>query len=122
MQENEIDAEWEPEEGSKLRCPKCGSTNVDVQVHQENRGGKTITKTKTVYKEKKHGCLWWLVFGWWWWIVDFFIWIFFFPFRFAYGLLRKKKYASKGTTTSTTKNNIKYKTIRVCKSCGYTWQ
>ncbi len=45
-------------------CPKCGSENVDVNVQQENNGSTTISKTKSKYKEKGHGCLWWLLVGW----------------------------------------------------------
>ena len=37
-----------------LRCPQCGSTNVNVQM---------VTDTKLV--DKHHGCLWWVCIGWW---------------------------------------------------------
>ena len=38
-----------------MKCPKCGSENVTVQVVNE-----------TELKEKKHGFLWWLCVGWYW--------------------------------------------------------
>ena len=57
-------------------CPKCGSDNITYQTFQENKGGKTVTRTKSKYKEKRHGCLWWGFIGWWWWIIEIFLWIF----------------------------------------------
>lgn len=107
-------------------CSKCGSENVDTQVFQENRGGSTITKTKSKYKEKGHGCLWWLIIGWWWWIVDLSLWVFFFFPRLILRLFatpfKKKKYNGSATSVSTTKNDIRYKTRAVCKSCGHSWE
>lgn len=103
-------------------CPKCGSTDVDVQLHQENIGGRTITKTKSKYKQKGHGCLWWLVIGWWWWIVDLFLWVFMFPIRLIAQLFKKKKYVGNSTSVSSTKNKVQYKTIYLCKACGYHWE
>ena len=103
-------------------CPKCGGTNVDVQVHQENIGGNTITKTKTQYKQKGHGCLWWLCIGWWWWMFDLMLWTFYFPLRFIVQLFKKKKYVGKSTSVSATKNEITYRTVCLCKSCGHHWE
>ena len=37
-------------------CPKCGSTNVNIQA-------VSVTKTK------HSGCLWWLFVGWWWYLL-----------------------------------------------------
>ena len=34
-------------------CPKCGSENIPFQVHQEE---KTVTRTRTRYREQGHGC------------------------------------------------------------------
>lgn len=104
------------------RCPKCGGHNVDTQVHQENMGKSTITKTKSKYKQKGHGCLWWVVFGWWWWIVDLMLWISIFPIRLLAQLFKKKKYVGDSTSVSTTKNHIKYRTVYLCKSCGHHWE
>jgi len=104
------------------RCPHCGGNNVDMQVHQENIGGHTVVKTKSKYKQKGHGCLWWLCIGWWWWMVDLMLWICIFPARLIAQLFKKKKYVGKSTSVSTTKNNIKYKTVYLCKSCGHHWE
>lgn len=48
-----------------MMCPKCGSENVEVSVFQENSGSTTISKTTSKYKQKGHGCLWWLLIGSW---------------------------------------------------------
>lgn len=115
----------EPEEPvavGSIRCPKCGSTDVEMQVHQEQRGGATVTKTKSKYKQKGHGCLWWLFIGWWWWMVDLIMWIFIFPVRFLVQLFKKKKYVGDSTSVTSTKNKIKYKTVCLCRSCGYNWE
>ncbi len=105
-----------------MRCPKCGSPNVDVQLYQENQGGETVTRTTSKYREKGHGCLWWLLIGWWWWIVDLLLWIFVFPFRFLVQLFKKKKYVGNSTTVSSTNCQIRYKTVHLCKSCGHHWE
>ena len=107
--------------GCAMKCPKCGSVNIDVQVFQEDRGSITTSKTKSKYKEAGHGCLWWLLIGWWWWIVDLILWIcFFFP-RLLVKLFSKKKYKGKSKTVSTTVNNIGYRHVYTCKECGNTW-
>lgn len=103
-------------------CPRCGSRHIDTQVHQENQGDTTVTKTKSVYKEKRHGCLWWLLIGWWWWMVDIMLWICFFPFRLIAQLCKKKKYKGKANSVSATTNRITYRTVYLCKSCGHHWE
>jgi hypothetical protein len=109
----------------KLTCPKCGSSNIESSIFQENQGGETITTTKSKYKEKGHGCLWWLLIGWWWWIVDLLLWIFFFFPRLIIRIFaapfKKKKYKGSEISVSTTNNRIKYKTICLCKDCGNNW-
>ena len=112
----------EASNNSGLHCPKCGGTNIDVQVHQENVGGNTITKTKSKYKQKGHGCLWWLCIGWWWWMVDLMLWICIFPIRLLAQLFKKKKYVGTSTSVSSTKNEINYRTVYLCKSCGHCWK
>lgn len=102
-------------------CPKCGSEQIDVQVVQENLGGKTITRTKSKYKEKRHGLIWWLCIGWWWWIIDLMLWICIFPIRFLVQIFKKKKYVGSSNTISATKNKIQYRSVCVCKSCGHNW-
>lgn len=101
-----------------MTCPHCGSTNVTAQTFQENLGAVTTTKSK--YKEKGHGCLWWLLIGWWWWVVDLFLWVFLFIPRALVRIGRKKKY--KGRSTSVTVNNIGYATIYTCQNCGHSWK
>lgn len=106
-------------------CPKCQSENVQMDTFQEQTGSKTVTRTKSKYKEKGHGIIWWLTVGWWWWIVDLCSWfMFFFPrliVRIFAAPFKKKKYVGDSKTTSTTSNKIKYKTVCVCQNCGHKW-
>ena len=104
-----------------MKCPRCGGNNVAIQTIQENLGGQTVSKTKSVYKEKRHGILWWLFIGWWWWIIDLCLWIFLFIPRALIHAGRKKTYKGESTTISTTSNRIVYRTICTCQSCGNTW-
>ena len=108
-----------------MECPKCGSSNVTVNTFQEDHGSVTTSTTKSKYQEKGHGCLWWLTIGWWWWIVDLLSWIFlFFPrliLRLFASPFKKKKYKGTSTTVSTTVNNVSYKTVCTCQSCGHSW-
>lgn len=101
---------------SSVICPRCGSDNISFQVHQET---KTITKTKSNYKEKRHGLLWKICIGWWWWIVDVFLWIFLFIPRALLRIGRKRNYTSK--TKTVTQDRARYKTICVCQNCGHNW-
>ena len=103
-------------------CPDCGGIDVDCQVFQENLGGSTVTKTESRYKQKGHGCLWWLIIGWWWWIVDLCLWVFFFIPRLLIQIFKRKKYKGSSTSVSVTTNKIEYKTIFFCKSCGNRWE
>lgn len=102
-------------------CPKCGSTNIDIQMFKEDLGSQTFTTTKSKYKQKGHGLLWWLFIGSWWWIVDLFMWLCFFPLRLIMQLFKKKKYVGKSTSVSTTVNNVEYRSMCLCKDCGYHW-
>lgn len=107
-------------------CPKCGNDNVSVQTMSENLGTSTVTKTKSKYKEKGHGVLWWIFIGSWWWAVDLCIWIVaFFPrliLRLFAAPFKKKKYTGTSTTVSESMNKIKYRTICTCQNCGYHWE
>lgn len=109
----------------KLFCPVCGSEDIEQQVFQENRGSQTITQTSSKYKEKGHGCLWWLLIGWWWWAVDLFLWIFAFVPRLIIRLFaapfKHKKYKGSETSVSKTINDISYRTVCKCRNCGHTW-
>lgn len=106
---------------SNCICPKCGSNSIEMQIMQENQGSTTKSVSKTKYKEKRHGCLWWLCIGWWWWMIDLFIWIFAFIPRVLLHIGRKKKYTGTTKSVSKTKNAITYKTVCICKDCGNNW-
>lgn len=106
-----------------MRCPKCGSENVQTQTFQEQKGSKTRTKFHFKAGEKKHGCLWWLFIGWWWWVIELFLWLIAFPFMFIIKLFyHPKKYKGSGSSTSTTHNKIGYATVCVCQNCGKQWK
>lgn len=106
-------------------CPKCKSENVKTETFQEQKGNQTTTRTKSKYKEKGHGILWWLTIGWWWWIVDLASWFCFFVPRLILRLFsapfKKKKYKGTESAVSTTKNKVVYKTICTCQNCGHSW-
>ena len=81
-----------------MKCRKCGSTNVTLNVVNEKRVEKV-----------HHGCVWWLFVGWWWIPAK---WIFFtLPalilkiFVPAKMKLHKRQY-----------------TEAVCQNCGYHWR
>lgn len=81
-----------------MKCRKCGSTNVTLNVVNEMRVEKV-----------HHGCVWWLFVGWWWIPVK---WICFtIPALFAKIFLPDKVYI---------RNRIN--TVAVCQNCGYTWK
>lgn len=107
---------------SGLVCPKCGSVNVDIQLHQEEKGSRTVTKTKSTYKEKRHGLFWWMFIGWWWWIIDLMLWICFFPFKFIAAITKKRKFKGTSSSVSKTRNSIAYRSMCLCKNCGYNWE
>ena len=81
-----------------MRCPNCGSDNVNIQVVNE---AKLVTK--------HHGVIWWLLVGWWWIFVK---WIFFtLPALLAAIFIGKRKKIK----------NVQKK-VYVCQNCGKTWQ
>jgi uncharacterized Zn finger protein len=81
-----------------MKCPKCGSNNVSVQVLND-----------VVLKEKHHNVLWWIFVGWWWIPVK---WLLFtVPALFA-ALIGHRKY-----------NAVNKKvTMCACQNCGHTWK
>lgn len=81
-----------------MRCPKCGSENVTVQV-----------VTETNLKIKHHGIFWWLFIGWWWWPIK---WLIFTIPALIVKIFAPKKYKTK----------IKHRSMCVCQSCGYHWK
>lgn len=111
-----------PAEKIEPVCPYCGSRDVDVQLHQEVRGSKTVTRTKSKYRQQRHGCLWWCIIGWWWWAFDLMFWVCFFPLRFLIQLFKKKDYTGKSKSVAKTKNDIAYRTVFLCKNCGHHWE
>ena len=81
-----------------MTCPKCSSTNVNVQM-----------VTETQLKNKHHGIFWWLFIGWWW-----------IPFKWIYlfiPALIVKIFAPKRQTLKTT-----HKSMWVCQTCGHSWE
>lgn len=104
-----------------LVCPNCGSDDVSIDTFQENLGTTTVSNQKFKIKQKGHGFLWWLFIGWWWWIIDLLLWIFLFPFRLLVQLFKKKKYKGKATTISQSVNEVVYKKVYTCRSCGNSW-
>jgi len=77
-----------------MKCSKCGSEKVNVQAI-------------TIVKNKKHGCLYWLLIGWWLEIVMWFCltlpWL-------IIKIFKPKKISSKVRSQA------------VCQNCGNTWR
>lgn len=103
-------------------CPRCGAHNVFIQTVQENMGSTTTSVTKSKYKEKRHGIIWWLFIGSWWWIIDLFLWVFLFVPRALLHIGRRKTYKGKAVTTASTTNRLVYRTICTCQTCGASWE
>lgn len=81
-----------------MKCKKCGSENVDVQVVNEVQ-----------LKNKHHGIIWWCCVGWWWLPIK---WLFLtLPALLAKIFIPKKQKAI---------NKQKY--IYICRDCGFTWE
>lgn len=80
-----------------MKCPKCGSENVTVQV---------VAETHLVTKHR--GILWWIFIGWWWLFIK---WLFLTLPALIVKLFRPKRYKTK----------IKHISKCVCQNCGNTW-
>jgi len=81
-----------------MKCKKCGSENVNIQVVNESH---LVTK--------HHGIIWWIFIGWWW---VFFKWLFLtIPALFVAIFIGKRKKIKNVT-----------KKMYVCQDCGNTWQ
>ena len=118
-----MDRNYEKQSASvELVCPKCGSRNVETQLYQEETSAKAITKTTSKYKQKGHGIIWWICIGSWWWIVDLMLWLCFFPIKLVLAITKKKKYVGKGTSVTSTARDVTYRTVCLCKNCGYNWK
>lgn len=80
-----------------MKCPKCGSENVNVQMVSE-------TKLK-----KKHGCLYWILVGWY---LEPILWLFLTIPKLIYQLFKPRKYKTKTI----------HKSLCVCQDCGHHWE
>ena len=80
-----------------MKCPVCGSENVNVQI-----------ATETELKNKHHGVLWWLCIGWWWVPIW---WMFFTIPALIIKIFAPKKQKLKQ----------RHKTVCVCQNCGHKW-
>lgn len=81
-----------------MQCPKCNSTNVNVQI---------VTETKL--KNKHHNILWWIFIGW--------IWI---PIKWLVLTLPALIFKIFGHKKQKVKQTNKQ--VCVCQSCGNTWE
>lgn len=80
-----------------MKCPKCGSENVNVQL---------ITKTEL--KNKHHGIIWWICVGWYWVPIK---WLFLTWIALLAKIFIPKRQKIKETQVSKA----------VCQNCGHTW-
>lgn len=81
-----------------MKCPKCGSENVNIQVLNEVK-----------LKNAHHGFFWWICIGWWWLPVKWLVLTV--PALLAKIFIPKKQKA----VNKTTKN-------AVCQNCGHSWK
>lgn len=80
-----------------MKCPKCGSENVSVQM---------VSETKL--KEKKHGIVWWCLLGWYWVPIK---WLCFTIPALIVKIFKPSKYKTK----------VVHKSVCVCQNCGKHW-
>jgi hypothetical protein len=86
----------QPNNRQGMKCPRCGSVNVNVQA---------VTEVKS---KAKHGCIWWLFIGWW---LEPILWIFLTLPRLIVALFGgSKKVVSKTHSEA------------VCQNCGNRWR
>lgn len=81
-----------------MKCPKCGSENVNVQM---------VSETKL--KKKHHGAIYWLCFGW---LIELLLWFFLTIPMLIIKIFKPKNYKTK----------TKHKSMCVCQSCGNHWE
>ena len=81
-----------------MKCPKCGSENVNVQV---------VTTTKL--KDKHRGLIYWFCFGW---LIDLMLWFFLTIPRLFVAMFGHKKQ----------KIVQKQHSMAVCQDCGHNWK
>ena len=80
-----------------MKCPKCGSENVNVQMVSE-----------TILKKKHHSVLYWICIGWW---LHPLLWLFATLPMLIIKIFKPKNYKTK----------TKHKSMCVCQSCGQSW-
>jgi len=80
-----------------MTCEKCGSTNVNVQLINEQ-----------ILVKKRRGLLFWLLIGWW---LEPILWLCFFGIRLFFALFAPKRSKIKNISHS----------VAVCQNCGYQW-
>ena len=80
-----------------MKCPKCGSENVNVQM---------VTETKL---KKKHSIVYWLLIGWW---LEPIMWLIFTIPMLIIKIFKPKNYKTKTT----------HKSMCVCQACGNSWK
>lgn len=77
-----------------MKCPKCGSENVNVQA-------------VTHVSNKKHGIIYWLLIGWW---LELIMWLFLTLPWLIVKIFKPKKVKSKMHAEA------------VCQNCGKMWR
>lgn len=81
-----------------MKCPKCESENVNVQVVNEVK-----------LKKAHHSVIWWLLLGWYWVPLK---WLFLTIPALIVKIFGHKKQKVVNKTTNKA----------VCQNCGYTWE
>lgn len=81
-----------------MKCPKCGSENVNVQMVSESQ-----------LKNKHHSIWYWIFIGWWWRPL---LWLF-----LTIPMLLGKLFGHKDKKLVTQHNSM-----AVCQNCGHSWK
>lgn len=77
-----------------MKCSKCNSENVNIQAI-------------TIVKNKKHGCIYWLLIGWW---LELFMWLFLALPWIIIKIFKPNKIKSKTHSEA------------ICQNCGNRWR
>jgi len=81
-----------------MKCPKCESENVNVQVVNEVK-----------LKKAHHSVIWWLLLGWYW-----------VPLKWLFLTIPALIVKIFGHKKQKVVNKTKSKAV--CQNCGYTWE
>ena len=68
-----------------MKCPRCGSENVNVQQIQTGSIGAGTNKVVIEQPRRSKGCLYWLLIGWWAWVIKLF------SYRLSFCLVAAKR-------------------------------